>query len=479
MTKRRLKNLSVCIMLALIAAFSAALAAVPAYAGEEEPAAGAYTYAPGAALEYLNRFFDGDANRERRTGTEGARKTAEWIAAEFKALSDMSKLTAESAPYFTSTVAKTKADDPDYIKEIELVSSAGLFQKETKVAVYNVAGYFKSPASGAATKTVIIGANYDNLYGLEYNQGYYSKSEGALDNASGVAAMLAAAKTVVENATKAVDPVYPEFNIMFVAFGGGNNGFYGSYDMTVNFQRYHSVITLSDIALMVNLSCIAGGDKLYLYCDEVETPHQNRIKEIADSLPGNVGLNLPPKNKKIVPAVGSPILYTHKGLSGDNFYFWSSRINAVNIFGYNWDINASGDTESQKGGIAGTDADTFANLFTYYENGKEMLDSAAHIAAGIIYDSEMPAVLTAGKAEKFDYRAFVTNPVYSFVYQMAVVIGVIVLLALMYSGSKKYTPKVIIQKYTAKISVFGDEYESGGSGQNSAEGNDKPGNPFE
>ena len=442
MRKRKTGILILCFTLALSAAifFPSANKAVKA-----EGTAALYNTA-GRAYASMQEFFKDGQNRDRLTGTEGAKKTAEWIAARFNDLS------------LEDPVIKSKPDDPKYIKNFELTYGGSFFQQETSKPAFNVAGRIKADG---LKKTVIIGANYDNTYGLQYMQGYHNKSEGALDNASGVAAMLAIAEAAVENKKAGIEI---DYNLMFVAFGANNDGFYGSAKFVAEIDKYG--LSLSDIALMINLSCVAGGDKLYMYCDEVETLHEKHFKAVADGQTNNAfALNLPPKNKKIVPDAYSSVLYTHKGLEGDHYVFWNNDINTVNLFGYNWDINAAGNTESAAGSIAGTDGDTWENLFTYYENGKAMMDSAVNIVTGVLYDGGTSETLSLSHAEKYDYRAFLANPLYSFLYQMVALIGLCVLLIVLYSRGIKYTPKVIIQKYSTKVSVFGDEYEEGGGSQ--------------
>ena len=98
--------------------------------------------------------------------------------------------------------------------------------------------------NGADTsKQIIVGAHYDSVlagYGID-------------DNASGVAAMLEAAKYYSDKT--------PSCNIIFVAFGAEETGCNGS-------KAYVSKMTEEEIAktkFMVNIDSIAGGDKMYSY----------------------------------------------------------------------------------------------------------------------------------------------------------------------------------------------------------------------
>ena len=400
----------------------------------------------GYAGEYMDKFFEGGKNRQRLTGTEEARASARWIAAEFAELG------------LKSAVAKTKETDEDFIKRFEITSAGTLLQQGATVDAYNVAGFFN--AGGAALKTVVIGANYDNLYGQQYSQGYTNKSEGVLDNASGVCAMLAVAKAVAKNAENGI---LPQFNIIFAAFGANNDGLRGSYDFVSDTAAYKGDLpglSSSDISLMVNLSCVAGGDKLYLYCDEVDTLHQNLIKKVADGQNNFYQLNLPPQNKKIVLDGSPPLGYMHKGLSGDHYYFWYNEINVAYFFGYNWDINELGNTESAAGTVAGTENDVYGKLNNFYPDGAKMADSAVNIVTGVIYDAGAAEAFSGSQSQKYDYRSFWGNALYPFIFRIAAVGALCLLFALLYIKGRKNTPKEIMRKYTAKVAVFGDEYEN-------------------
>lgn len=392
---------------------------------------------------YMEAFFRDGANKQRMTGTSGAEAAAQWIAAEFERLG------------LEDPVVKTGESDKDYIKSFEIQESASIFNmRPASVTAYNAAGILRVPDK--RLKTIVIGSNYDNLYGQQYLQGYTNKSEGALDNASGVCAMLAIAAAVTDNAAKGI---LPDFNIMFAAFGANNDGFLGSADFVSNPGGYS--ISLSDIALMVNLSCVAGGDKLYMYCDEVDTLHETHIKSLADSQNNAYGLNLPPKNKKIILDSSSPLQYSHKGLEGDHYYFWANNINTAYFFGYNWDINALGNTESAGGAIAGTESDSLDRLFNeFYKDGAGMADSAVNIIKAVIYDAGTAAALSQSQSEKYDYGAFVANPLYPFIFQIAVIVILCVCFTLLYFNGKKNTPGMIMRKYTTSVNVFGEEYEN-------------------
>lgn len=93
--------------------------------------------------------------------------------------------------------------------------------------------------------TIILGAHYDSK-----GDGSY----GAIDNGTGVAAMLEIAGIISKNPPK-------HYNIRFIAFGAEEIGISGS-------QHYIKQLTpkdLSNIAGMINFDMIAGGDNLYIH----------------------------------------------------------------------------------------------------------------------------------------------------------------------------------------------------------------------
>ncbi|WOH36414.1 M20/M25/M40 family metallo-hydrolase [Thalassotalea fonticola] len=100
--------------------------------------------------------------------------------------------------------------------------------------------------------TIILGAHYDSK-----GDGSY----GAIDNGTGVAAMLEIAQIISKRPSK-------HFNIRFIAFGAEEIGISGS-------QHYVKQLTptaLQNIAGMINFDMIAGGDKMYVH-SALSTPY--------------------------------------------------------------------------------------------------------------------------------------------------------------------------------------------------------------
>ncbi|PKI16032.1 M28 family metallopeptidase [Colwellia sp. 12G3] len=100
--------------------------------------------------------------------------------------------------------------------------------------------------------TIILGAHYDSK-----GEGSY----GAIDNGTGVAAMLEIAQIISKSPSR-------HFNIRFIAFGAEEIGISGS-------QYYVKQLTptaLQNIAGMINFDMIAGGDKMYVH-SALSTPY--------------------------------------------------------------------------------------------------------------------------------------------------------------------------------------------------------------
>lgn len=112
------------------------------------------------------------------------------------------------------------------------------------------------------TDCIVIGAHYDSV------------GVGANDNASGIVALL----QIVD---KLKDVDLP-FDVYFVAFGGEEQGLFGSQYFVDNFFQYtQPKLPLTSIRVMFNLDSIANGDNLYLQCENKSTSLANLILQNA------------------------------------------------------------------------------------------------------------------------------------------------------------------------------------------------------
>jgi Zn-dependent M28 family amino/carboxypeptidase len=140
-----------------------------------------------------------------------------------------------------------KFDELDYSVVIQSVPESAY-----GYATYNTIAFKDNPS---ATDCIVIGAHYD------CNQGVLGGGEGANDNASGIVALLQIAEQLKD--------VPLPFDLYIVAFGGEEQGLYGS-DYFVR-QFFNSKLPLTSIRVMFNMDSIANGDNLYVQVENKPT----------------------------------------------------------------------------------------------------------------------------------------------------------------------------------------------------------------
>ena len=109
----------------------------------------------------------------------------------------------------------------------------------------NVAGFINN----GAVNTLILGAHYDHLgYGEDKNSLYVGSTpmihNGADDNASGTAALIALAKIIKKKGNK-------KYNYLFAAFSGEELGLYGS-----KYFVEHCPVNLNTVNYMINMDMV-------------------------------------------------------------------------------------------------------------------------------------------------------------------------------------------------------------------------------
>lgn len=173
-------------------------------------------------------YLASDELEGRETGTVGEAKAAAYIVKHF----DKYGLSPKGDDgYFQKFSRKMPSNPHEDIKE-----------SDPEINVKNVIGYlYKS-----AQYTVIIGGHYDHLgYGAEGSlyTGTAEIHNGADDNASGIAALLAIAEYYSENPC--------DYNLLFIAFSGEEKGLWGS-----NYFVKHPTIDLNDVSFMLNMDMV-------------------------------------------------------------------------------------------------------------------------------------------------------------------------------------------------------------------------------
>lgn len=189
------------------------------------------------------KYLSSDELEGRETGTEGERKASEYIAQRFTDIGLKGIFHEDNS--FYQKFQKTIKSNPH---------ATEANPNDPVVIGRNVGGFLDNNAE----YTVIIGAHYDHLgYGGEgsLHTGPPAIHNGADDNASGVAIMLAMANFLKD---KDLD-----YNFLFLAFSGEEKGLWGS-----NFFVDNSPLELEDINYMINLDMVGrlnDEKKLALY----------------------------------------------------------------------------------------------------------------------------------------------------------------------------------------------------------------------
>jgi hypothetical protein len=175
-------------------------------------------------------FLAADDLEGRAIGTEGEVKAAEYLAKEFKKIGLLPKGTDGFFQPFT--VSK-----PSNPHEEAVIGTDG-----AGITGRNVVGFLDKKAD----KTIVIGAHFDHL-GMggsgSLHRGDSAIHNGADDNASGTAALLALAKILTHEELSS--------NVLFIAFSGEENGLWGS-----NYFVKNPTIDLASVNYMVNMDMV-------------------------------------------------------------------------------------------------------------------------------------------------------------------------------------------------------------------------------
>jgi len=175
-------------------------------------------------------FLAADDLGGRAIGTEGEEKAAEYLANEFEKIGLEPKGTEGYFQPFT--VSK-----PSNPHEEAVIGTDG-----AGITGRNVVGYLDKKSD----KTIVIGAHFDHL-GMggqgSLHRGDSAIHNGADDNASGTAALLALAEILKFEDIKS--------NVLFIAFSGEENGLWGS-----NYFSKNPTIDLKTVNYMVNMDMV-------------------------------------------------------------------------------------------------------------------------------------------------------------------------------------------------------------------------------
>lgn len=225
-----------------------------------------------------------------------------------------------------------------------------------------------------ASQTVIIGAHYDHIgNGADFidNKEHQPKviHNGANDNASGVAAMLALAAKIKSSPNK-------KFNYLFIAFSGEEFGAAGSKAFVKA-----SDFVKSDIAYMVNFDMVGrlvnrqlwvNGVGSSLSWNSVLSSIYSNLKLVKDSVV------MPPSDESSFYNVEVPILSFSSGMNTD-YHLPSDDISKLNFVGtreiVNYVFELTREMEAEP-----------IPLFTTYQAAKSYQDENEKASLGILPD---------------------------------------------------------------------------------------------
>ena len=175
-----------------------------------------------------------DSLNGRKTGSDGERKAANYIAKRFEDLGLQPKGSEGFFQKFTYKASKNPHQEAEFTAE----------NNESTKTGQNVIAYLDNKAEN----TVVIGAHYDHL-GMGGEGSLYREGEaihnGADDNASGVAMMLHLADSLQKKGSPKNN------NYLFIAFSGEEEGLLGS-----NYFVKNPTIDTKKVTYMLNMDMV-------------------------------------------------------------------------------------------------------------------------------------------------------------------------------------------------------------------------------
>ncbi|MDR2634773.1 MAG: M28 family peptidase [Clostridiales bacterium] len=321
---------------------------------------------------------------------------------------------------------------------------------------------FTKKGNSGSGENVVIAAHYDNPASMTGSDGKIIGGEGAIDNATGVGALLAAAYLL-----KDADL---EFDLVFVLFGAELPGLYGSKHYSEELGKAGR----DKILVMFDFNMIGGGDYLYMYDDEVPTGHGKFIKATADSL--KTEIKLPPANKKItnvmLDGLNGIIPYTHIGLLSDSAVFIAKGVNIAHFFGYNWEVDkiSDGRESASRGNVVYTNRDTLANFEENYKaSGIKHMNDAVRVTVAAVTADGFAEAARNSKKNTYDYSVLVSSSYIGIITAsvLAAVIAAVVIIWF-YLKKKEAPPPAVSATpenggYTVNpFAQFGDKAHDGG-----------------
>ncbi|RYD82350.1 MAG: M20/M25/M40 family metallo-hydrolase [Sphingobacteriales bacterium] len=181
-------------------------------------------------LQHYVQALAHDSMQGRYTGTEGCEKAAQFIASQMK----------------TAGLSPLNSSDSNYLLNYTIERSSG------NITAANVLGIIPGKI---ADRFIIFSAHYDHVGNADKHQmpGQFELSKkdriynGANDNASGVAAILAIAQYFkLRNQN--------DYTILFIAFSGEENGLLGSEALLKSFTNKKNILQVINLEMLGKIS---------------------------------------------------------------------------------------------------------------------------------------------------------------------------------------------------------------------------------
>ncbi|NJD09690.1 MAG: M20/M25/M40 family metallo-hydrolase [Gemmatimonadetes bacterium] len=210
------------------------------------------------------RYLADDALQGRLGGSAGERCAGDYIAAQFQALG-----------------LKPAGEGGSFFQELPLASVVN--PHAPGGTGRNVAALLEGADPAVRDQMIIIGAHYDHLgmgeFGSTAPDQKGAVHNGADDNASGVAAMLEAARLLSSGSR-------PARSVLFVAFTGEESGLLGSAYFTK-----HPTVPIANARAMINLDMVGrlGSQSLVVYGADTAREWRQVLERLAAELSIKVG----------------------------------------------------------------------------------------------------------------------------------------------------------------------------------------------
>ncbi len=161
-------------------------------------------------------------------------------------LSELEELLRQVIASALSSGESDKSLEPKLLGSVRVSLQTDIMRREVKAS--NVIGILEGSDPVLKNEAVIMGAHYDHLG--RGGAGSLAQREGAVhhgadDNASGVAGIIELARVLTSQ------PPKPRRTIVFIAFGGEEEGLLGS-----NYYVNHPVVPIANTVAMINLDMI-------------------------------------------------------------------------------------------------------------------------------------------------------------------------------------------------------------------------------